>query len=483
MLSNVGIQALIAAYLGAGKERDALFVAMSVPLFLNTLMVASFGVVATPAVLAYDLAIRQRRVATQMLLWLTVVMLLIAGVLYVLRVPSVQLLAPGFDGEQKLRVVGLLRVTLIIVPLQSATCILSGYWIARERVLLPSLALVLGNAAMIVAVAWSGKSSTGTTVAWVFLVGAAITFGMQCIPYILEARKTDSGEGGSHLSGSTIYRQSLPLLASSLVGRSAPLIERNLASSMGQGTISCLGYAGYLVSFLVNTTTSPTATAYYAKMCRHWNEGRREELTLFLKNGSVFVVSSSLAVGGAVALSAHELLHAVMPYTKFTVANIAELTNYSVILMVAYVFLAFGSFVARIFYAANRFLQAAVLDCVAVGFYVTIALPLSRKFGGYGLIVAACANAMFLAILIVFAVKKLFSITFPLEFWSGLARIFVLWIVSFSLSYYVQREIGGHVGPLAATAWSMLVYIVGLLAVAACALLETKVDSPSSLGQ
>ena len=54
MLCNLGVQAETVMFLGAGYERDILFVAMSVPLFVNTLTTASFGAVTTPTVLQFS---------------------------------------------------------------------------------------------------------------------------------------------------------------------------------------------------------------------------------------------------------------------------------------------------------------------------------------------------------------------------------------------------------------------------------------------
>ena len=476
MLTNLGIQVLMAKYLGAGSERDALFVAMSVPLFLNTLMVASFGAVVTPAVLASGQLMGQRGRANRMLFRLTAAAVVFALALYLFRGALVQVLAPGFPEGEQLRTVGLLEIVLAIVPLQSASCILGGYWIARERVLLPSLALMLGNMVILAVVAGSGFSLSGTRVAWAFLGGAAITLAVQGVLYSWEGWNTDRAEPEARAPKTSIYRQSLPLMASSVFGRSAPLIERRLASSMGEGTISCLGYAGYLVSFLVNATTSPTATAYYAQMCRHWNEGRQDELTRFLEKGALLVVTCSLALGGAVALSAHEFLRVIAPYTRFSAANVAELADYGVILMIAYVFLAFSSFIARIFYAAGRFVQAALLDCVAVVFYVVTALPLSHWFGGYGLVIAACLNAAFLSALILVTIKRQFAITLPWRFWAGLLPVLAWWTVVLGLAFLIQSGLALRWAPPAATAWSELIYLAGLLVVTARAPQSTGLD-------
>lgn len=467
MGSNVAIQGLMAIYLGAGSERDALFVAMSVPLFLNTLMVGSFGSVVTPAVVAQQHHAIQRSVATRMLINLTAVAAVLAGLLYTFRDGLVQLLVPGFGVIEQAYTARLLSIALAMIPLQSATCILGGYWIARERVMLPNMATLIGNLTVIVVLAWSGRDGTGDRVAWYFLIGAAITFGMHGFAYLMEWRPGPSS-GVTDLPGSNghLYRDALPLLGSSLLGRSGPLIERHLASGFNPGTISCLGYVGYLLNFLVNATTTPLATVYYARMCRQWNEGRRDELLQFLEKGTILVVLGSLTVSGIMLLTAHDLLRVIQPYTKFSHANMKEMADYASILAIAYVSMSLASFIARIFYISGEFVRAALLDCVTVFCYFAMAVPLSHWFGGYGLVAATSIQMMFLVGLIILGAKRRFSLALPRRLWIGLAKISGAWIGSLGIGWLVRSQLHLYLPLLAGAVIVGGVYLVSLTIVA-----------------
>lgn len=466
MGSNVAIQGLMAVFLGAGAERDALFVAMSVPLFLNTLMIASFGAVITPAVLEHRQNARQRAVAGRMAVAIGLAAGLAAVALQFCRGGLVQLLAPGFGPAEHAYTAGLFSITLAMVPLQAVTCVLGGYWIARERVLFPNVASLAGNATVVGALIWSGGASTGVRVAWYSLLGVLLTAVLQGVMFWLEKREPAGPPVPAAGPSRSPYANALPLLASTLVGRSAPLIERNLASGMGAGTISCLGYAAYLVNFLVNATATPTATAYYAQMCRQWSEGRREELTRFLERGTIFVVLASLTVAGVLVLGSHDLLQALQPYTRFSRADMVELSDYTAILMVAYVSMSFGSFIARIFYASGQFLHAALLDCAAVVFYLLLAVPLGRAWGGYGLVAATCAQMVFLAGLILHGVWRRLGVTLPRRLWAGLGKAGLGWACGLGLGILVHAQMQPLLPPLAGAALGIGVYVVSLIVVA-----------------
>lgn len=464
MGSNVIIQGLIAIYLGAGVERDTLFVAMSVPLFLNTLMMASFGSVVTPTVVAQPHHAKQRGVATRMLLNFTAAAAGLTGLLFIFREGLVRLLAPGFEMTEQAHTAGLLSIALAMVPLQSASCILGGYWIARERVMLPNMAILVGNLALIVILAWSGSSITGVRVAWYYLFGAAITFAMQGFVYLTETRSRassgtmDLGERDSHP-----YRDALPLLGSSTLGRSGPLIERHLASGFNAGTISCLGYVGYLLNFLVNATTTPLATVYYARMCRQWNEGRRDELLQFLEKGIILVVWGSLMVAGSILLTAHDLLRVIQPYTNFSEANMKEMADYTSILMIAYVSMSLASFISRMFYISGKFVRAALLDCLTVLCYLALAVPLSHWFGAYGLVAATSVQMTFLVGLVIWGVKRHFCIVLPRRLWVELTKMLCGWIGGLGICWLVRCQLRLHLPPLASAIIVGGIYLVSLV--------------------
>jgi peptidoglycan biosynthesis protein MviN/MurJ (putative lipid II flippase) len=388
-------------------------------------------------------------------------------VLFIFRSALVKWLAPGFLGEIEAQAARLISITLTMVPLQSAQCVLTGYWIARERVLLPSLTLLLGNAVVIVLAGVIGSSLTAETIAWITVIGAFVVFIALCIAFIWERTEEGTFEKGSLAVAFSIFRLSLPLVASGLIGRASPLIERNLASSMGLGTISCLGYAAYAVTFLVNVTTSPTATAYYATICKHWNEGRIDELRNFIGKGSVMVLASSLVIVGYIVLCTSSALSLALPHSKFDSSSIKQLSEYITILMVAYVFLSLSSFMARIFYAANKFWYAAFIDFVVIACYVIVAPWLAGLYLGYGLVIAGCINGVLMLLLILIGLRRVLNITLPWRVWKVLVMILLAWGVNMVIVCLLRQRSESVIGTPAAVAGVTILYSIGLLPIVA----------------
>jgi putative peptidoglycan lipid II flippase len=467
MLSNLVIQAMLVALLGAGMERDSLFVAMSVPLFLNTLTSSSIGMVATPTILAYTDQSQQHHATDRMLRSVAIVAVLTGIFFYVFRDELIGALAPGFEMRQRIITSGLCAITLAIIPLQAVTAILSGFWLAVERVLLPSLSLLLGNALTIGIMVWCGQRLTASLSATAYLAGVLLVCLVQAVAYYSRRHKTCKPASVPVDNDGTrsLLKQSSLLMLIGTVSRSNSLVERRIASDFSGGTISCLGYAGYIVSFLVNATTAPTASAYYSKLCRLWNEGNRVELHQFFEKGLSIVIICCLGVIGIVLLLFSEMFGIVLPWTKLTLANAHELSTYVKILMPGYLFLAASSFISRIFYISGRFVLAALLDCIGLFVYLGAAYWLSRHFGAYGLALATSLYAMCLGLLIYFVVRNIYRFSFSKNFWRPVGLFSFVWCLGLWLGWVTKIQVSKYTLTLTAAGIGAFVYFAIILSV------------------
>ena len=446
MFSSLGIQVLMAVYLGAGRDRDSLFVAMSVPFFLNSLMVGSISATITPTILSNQDVGAQRSILHGILIRISGMAVILALVLYLLRGTVIRLLAPGFGNEQQAFTANLFSYALPIIPFQAGTAVLSGYWVARERVFLPSISLLLGNLTIVGLMALAGWHSAPRVV-FATLCGTSLGGIIPCVAYMIEQVPASARVlSRATNSPSKYYGQVAPLMLSGIVGRSTSIIERRLASPYTDGTLSCLSYAGYLVSFLVSATTAPAATAYYSQLCQHWNAGNQTAIASFLQKGLRIVITWSLAAAGIILLTFNDLFHLVLPWTRFTVADAARLTSYIQIMMIAYVFLACTSFVGRIYYISGRFVQASLLDCGGFLIYIAAASILTRFLGGYGLAVATTIYAVILCLIYFFSIHHQFEVAFDRRFWGSIFVWFVVWMAGLGCGFLLKHNLGGYLG-------------------------------------
>jgi putative peptidoglycan lipid II flippase len=464
MLTSMAVQVIIAIQLGAGAERDSLFVAMSVPLFLNLLLVSTVGVVITPAVLSHSLPEEQRRMVFRVLVCLALATSILAGFMYGVRASFVDLLAPGFNRGNRVLTAELLAVAVIMMPIQASSSVLGGYLVARERILVPNLALTAGNMVTLGCIVVIGRSLQALDVVLATLAGAVLVLLTLTAALFLQPAGAGPAREMSGIQGAGIarfYRQAMPLFLSGLISRSMPFVERNLASTMGVGTISCLGYAGYLVSFLVNATTAPTATVYYSRMCILWNEGKREQVGSILEKNLLMVMTVSLMGAGLFVIAGGEILQAFLLNTKFRTLDVMEFMTYSRILMVAYVFLTCGTLLSRLFYVVGSSKQMALLDCVGTGIYIFAAFQLARSFGGRGLAIAVSLHSIVVTALFVLWARRQFKDRLRRELLAAVTGMVAKWSLIFALALALKYLAGQGASGGSATVVGAVAYAGG----------------------
>jgi putative peptidoglycan lipid II flippase len=466
MVTNMGNQVVTAIYLGAGPERDALFVAMSVPLFLNTLFAGSIGVSLTPGILACRSLAAQCQTALWTLISLVGGTSILVGCFYLLGPNLVRLLAPGLDFHHQIETVRLLPLSLALIPIQAATCVLSGYMIAADRVFFPSSALLLGNCVTLAGMVLAGNSLTPAKIALLTLVGASCVTIVQGAVLFKDLRTAPAGitEGSKNVL--RVYRQAMPLILSGVFGRSNSLIERRLASSAGPGTISCLGYAGYLVTFLVNATAGPAASAFFARICDLWNREEREEVGRVLERSLYYVITVSLTLAGFVVILFPDVAPLILQRTKFTASGAAELISYSQILMISYVCLSAGSVLSRLFYAAGRSYTVSVLDCCSIVFYIIVASFMAYLKNGVGLAIASGLYGLFIVIMFYLWAVRQFRTRLRSEFISTVGAIGLRWLIAFLLAIGLKYLVATFRPGILPGIPASILYSMGLLLVA-----------------
>jgi len=456
MLGNLFLQIQTVVFLGVGAERDMLFVALSIPMFLNTLMSAAFGAVITPTVLRETSFSAQHRITT----WILTRVAAFSGVAALLLAAGgkaiATLMAPGFSEDRLTGTGSLLEVAAVNVPLQAALCVLSGYFIAKERVALPSLAQVFGIVTTIIIVFSAGALSA-------FYIVIAVTLGnLLCVLLLLTiftlaapAKSSNQPASTSTAPGTAMLRRALPLSIATAVARANPIIERNVASHH-PGVISSLGYANQLMSFLVAATTAPVATATYAQMCIAWHENRISDITRFVHKGAILVLAGGIAVAGVVSLVIEPLLNVAQPYTRLTLADVEQIAEFCRLLMPAYLGLALASFFTRPLYAAGLFFASAMFDCISIGVYALAAIGLGSTWAGAGLAQAMAVYGVFHAGLMFFVLRWRLRVFLGRRFVTVLVALAVngalaYWITSICSENFVNHVLPPLWQPLAAS--------------------------------
>jgi peptidoglycan biosynthesis protein MviN/MurJ (putative lipid II flippase) len=237
---------LVAAW-GAGGRSDAFLVALFLPEALRMTMAG--GLLAAAALPLYS---QRSKMAQQHWLnglspWLLSCSLLLAGLFAVGAPLWVRLIGPGLDDVARDQAVGNLYLLAACAPGFVLHALLSIPLQARERFVLAGLGSLMFNLPAVIYLGASGANSQPQHVALACVLGSLLMPLSLLIPvWRLGWRPySRNGEAGA---GRELLSKLGPLLGSNLASQALALLERMVASMLGEGAVTWINLARKLIN-------------------------------------------------------------------------------------------------------------------------------------------------------------------------------------------------------------------------------------------
>jgi murein biosynthesis integral membrane protein MurJ len=247
LVAGLGREWLLVASWGAGARTDGFLIALFIPEAVR--MILAGGVLSSAG-----MALWQSRSDADRLSWLGQLTVGLAALgislslLFVLGAPWwISLIGPGLSEAARPATQGALAVMAWALP----ALILQALWSvplqAQARFLLPGLASLVYNLPPVLWLAWHRSHATELDVAWAFVAGA-IASACLMVPAVRRL-----GLGVAHLRwhGAPLRElgaRAAPLLGSAVTGQALMLLERMVASYLGEGVVTVLNLARKLVN-------------------------------------------------------------------------------------------------------------------------------------------------------------------------------------------------------------------------------------------
>ncbi|WP_068826391.1 lipid II flippase MurJ [Pseudomonas sp. BMS12] len=237
---------LVAAW-GAGSRSDAFLVALFLPEALRmTLAAGLLGAAALPLYLQRDELARSRWL-NGLSPWLLLIAILLAGLLALGAPLWCRLIGPGLASEAQHEASASLQLLALCAPGFLLHAWLSIPLQARERFVLAGLGSLLFNLPPVLLLALQGAASSNTQLALACIAGSVL----MPLALVLAAGRLGwrpwhwRGESGA---GRELLGRIGPLLASNAASQGLALLERLIASLLGEGAVTWVNLARKLVN-------------------------------------------------------------------------------------------------------------------------------------------------------------------------------------------------------------------------------------------
>lgn len=374
---------LLVASWGASARTDAFVIAMFLPEAVRTMLAA--GVFTSSA-----LSLWQARDAAARRRWFAQInFILLIGSVLLAALGSfgagllVQVLAPGLSPTDRQQAAQALAVLAWSLP----AIVLQAWWAvprhAAGRFLLAAMASLAYNLPALLYLAWRRSEAEVVPLSWAFVAGSVIA-ALLLLPSAWRAGMADVRLQGLALAWREWMGRLTPLLGSALAGQGLTLLERIVASYLGEGVVTAVNLARKLMNLPLIALQSLNQVLL-SLMSRQ----QRERVRL-LRGGLAAVTLVSLPASLGLVLATPAVMHLLFPKVHGVDLIVPLLGGYAAILVLA----GWNTLLARYHYAEGD-TRGPLMAELGGSLIQALAMPLlAWWWGPVGLVAALMAGTL-----------------------------------------------------------------------------------------
>ena len=462
---------VIGRQFGTGGEIDAYYAAFQIPDLLFTLIAGGALVTTFLPVFTEYLTRGDTRGAWELASAATNLVLLVTALLagsVALLAPTIvaHIVAPGFDSVRQGLTVDLMRIILVSTVVFGVSGIQMGVLNAHQHFLLPAVAPAVYNlgiiaGALLLAPRWGAHGlAAGVVVGAVLHLGVKVPglvrYGMQYYPVL----------GLRHPGVRQVIRLMGPRILALGVVKLTFLVNTNLASRLGEGSVAALTYSWHVMQLPETVFATAVAIVVFPTLAEFVARGQRDALRCALADTLrvIFALTVPAAVG--LLVLGRPLIALLFQRGAFD-ARSTEMVYFALqFYALALVGHSVLEIAARLFYAQKDTLTPFKVATVAMLTNVALSLALMRVLSYGGLALAnALAFTLEASILLWIARGWLGGLELG-RILDGLARIGLAALVMGAAIVVFQRqlpEVGPAVTGVTGLMLGGLVYLAAIL--------------------
>jgi putative peptidoglycan lipid II flippase len=276
---------VLASRFGAGREMDAFFAATTVPQLMTAVLMATL----TLAFIPVFIEARTRdeanawKVASVLANVIFLALALLSSTGQVFAADLVALTNPGFGGDTLVLATSLFRYLILAAVFSASSLVLAGLHYSRQEFLRPSLAQGLNSLVTFLSVVFLGRVLGIRSVAehW---PRSVLQFAF-LLPVLLARGRYSPSLDLRMKEVRRFAAVMLPLLAGSIFYKANAVVERFIASKLGESRVSYLGYAFKIISVLQLVMAQGLSTAILPRMSEQSAAGDTRALRETVEKG------------------------------------------------------------------------------------------------------------------------------------------------------------------------------------------------------
>ncbi len=389
-------EAILAAYLGTTYQSDAYYMVNSVQMVVYPMLSVGIWKVFLPI---YKEKLTQGKpeeaaaLTNKAITFFSIVSFVAIGLLILLAGPVVSVVAPGFEGETRTLCIKLVRISAPMYLFIISAAIYASVLQANNKFLGSQIREVASHIPTIVAAVFFYKRFGIEAMAVALVVGGAVRLLIE-LPFVnwgyryrpdLKFRTPEFG----------LMMKRLPsALISEGVVQLNTLIDKAMASTLPEGTVSGLNYGNKLMNVFSGLLSTAIATALYPQMIELIALKKEDELSkLVVKTIDIFCVLM-LPITLACVLFRTELVSVVFERGSFTPESTALTAGIFALYSIGIFFVACNTVITNLFYGYGNTKTPMLISIANLVINVALNLLLIHFWGVNGLALATSLSAV-----------------------------------------------------------------------------------------
>jgi murein biosynthesis integral membrane protein MurJ len=410
MLLGLAVDALIAAKLGTGKIADALVIALSLPLFVDTISREGTKFSMVPIFIERQAILSEgeyNRFISGLTNFALIIGLIILFFVELLTPWIVTILAPGLTEEGKTEASKLLRICSPLILFAMGIAILSSLLNSQKRFSIVALrnTITPGIVVLMIGLMWSQKNIT-LWIAIAHIIGFASFF----LLLFWGARRV----GYRHLWSAWPSMKNISNLLSIIsfptmgfiVNQSLRMIERLLASLVSIGGVASYYFAfgifsatQTLIGYSIAITGLPTLTDQNLR-------GEKTKIAVTIHKKLIKTLWLSLPVVLCILFFNEEIIRLIYGHGSFNEASISQTSRILFWLAIGIIFICFIPILTSGLYAQKAYKLIFQNMVTVASINILLAWIFSQKWGLIGIAIAVPLSSLIGVLNLLFLLHK-----------------------------------------------------------------------------
>lgn len=331
--------------------------------------------------------------------------MLVTLLMFLLAGPLVRITNGGYSAEKQSMTVDLLRIMLPSLVFLVSSIVLSSILNAQERYMAAQLTGFPITIALILStVCFSGQFGIYALAWGVFISG--ILQVLILLPALNGAFRYRMRFNIHDRNFHHLLVLACPAILSMAVNELNHLIDRFLATGLGDGMVAGMNYAYKLITFLTGVLLVPLTTIMFSRMSRHAARNDRKGIAKIVMHCSEMVALVILPITAICAVMAKDVIMAAYMRGQFGLQSVAITTGPFLFYVIGVFGFGMRDLLNRAFHATEDTRTPMVNSAITVVMNIVLNLWLVRVMGASGLALATSISGVLGAAMLFIRLRK-----------------------------------------------------------------------------